>query len=251
MGQERVLARRLLQDARWVTVNNGAGKPIVALDIDGTLGDYHRHFLTFAQNWLGQKMPAPDQINPGQPLWRFMGVDKGTYKECKLAYRQGGLKRWMPAYPYADELTAAIRAIGAEVWICTTRPYLRLDNIDPDTREWLRRNHIVWDAVLFDLADLKYSKYRELARQGGRRVACIVDDLPEAINAIPAENMDRLQHVIIRDQPYNRHFSFDPGHPMGLLGDRRFAGTHMLDLWPLISDAVASWQMMEGLATDG
>lgn len=220
-------------------MNNGRGVPVVALDIDGTLGDYHRHFLAFAENWIGQRMPDPAEINPGQPLWRFMGVDKQTYQECKLAYRQGGLKRWMPAYPFAAELTAAIRSAGAEVWICTTRPYLRLDNIDPDTREWLRRNEIVWDAVLFDQANRKYSKYRELARQAGSRVACIMDDLPEAIAAIPADRLPGLQRLIVRDQPYNRHFSPEP--EMGLRAYRH-TGDNLADVWPIIRSAIWLWK---------
>lgn len=219
-------------------MNNGRGKPIVALDIDGTLGDYHSHFLAFAEKWVGQTMPHPDQINPGQPLWRFMGVDKQTYKECKLAYRQGGLKRWMPAYPGVSELTAAIQGTGAEVWICTTRPYLRLDNIDPDTREWLRRNEVLWDAVLFDLADSKYSKYRELARQAGRRVACIMDDLPEAIDAIPRDKMPNLQRVLLHDQPYNRHLR-DTNHT-------RISRGVTLDAWGEIRMAIDRWKEVTG-----
>src|SRR5579864_2600758 len=105
---------------------SGDGKPVVALDIDGTLGDYHAHFLWFAEHWLGTSMPRATDINPGLPLSVFMGVPHHIYRDCKLAYRQGGLKRFMPAYPHAAELTRNIRDEDVEVWICTTRPYLRL-----------------------------------------------------------------------------------------------------------------------------
>lgn len=176
---------------------NGEGKPVVALDIDGTLGDYHSHFLRFAEAWIGREMPDPRDINPGIRLHKFMGVPLRTYRECKLAYRQGGLKRSMPCYPGASELTKRIRRLGAEVWICTTRPYLRLDNIDPDTREWLRRNRIVYDAVLFG-----EHKYQELYRQAGWRVGGVFDDLPEMCDEAWSCGFD----VWIRDQPYNRHY---------------------------------------------
>lgn len=189
---------------------NGYGKPVVALDIDGTLGDYHGHFLRFATNYFGVEFPDPAEINPGLPLHAFMQISKEAYRECKLAYRQGGLKRWMPAYPGAAELTAAIKMAGAEVWICTTRPYLRLDNIDPDTREWLRRNGIQYDAVLFDTLDgEKGSKYRELKRQAGDRVCTIVEDLPEYLDLATQEWHPGYQRtfpgLFLRDQPYNRH----------------------------------------------
>jgi len=172
-------------------------KPIVALDIDGTLGDYHGHFLRFAQDWIGKLMPDPEEINPGLRLHKFMGVSLRTYRECKLAYRQGGLKRFMPCYEGAAELTIAIRRAGAEVWICTTRPYLRLDSIDPDTREWLRRNRIWYDAILYG-----DDKYRELKRQAGPRVAGVLEDLPELWRE--AHRLFPHAYVLLRDQPYNR-----------------------------------------------
>lgn len=177
---------------------NGEGKPILSLDIDGTLGDYHGHFLWFAEAWLDKKMPDPTDINPGMPLHKFMGVSLRVYRECKLAYRQGGLKRFMPCYPGAAELAADARRLGAEVWICTTRPYLRLDNIDPDTREWLRRNRIQYDAVLFG-----DDKYKELQRQAGWRVGAVFEDLPEQCDKAWSLGFD----VWIRDQPYNRHYN--------------------------------------------
>lgn len=188
---------------------NGHGKPVVALDIDGTLGDYHGHFLRFASGWFGIKFPDPEEINPGLPLHAFMEVGVREYRECKLAYRQGGLKRTMPAYIGASQLTRDIRAAGAEVWICTSRPYLRLDNIDPDTREWLSRNGIEYDAVLFDTLDGKGTKYRELARQAGDRVCAVMDDLPEMIY----EARQHLPHAhrYLRDQPYNKHAELTAG----------------------------------------
>lgn len=190
--------------------SNGSGKPIVALDIDGTLGDYHGNFLKFADLYFDDSFTALlGTDNPGLPLWEWMGISLRDYRDAKLAYRQGGWKRWMPCYPGAAELTQQIRSAGAEVWICTTRPYLRLDNVDPDTREWLQRNDIEYDAVLFDpLHEEDGTKYHELARQAGNRVAAVVDDLPEMIDAACDAGLCRFpaHGPILRDQPYNRHY---------------------------------------------
>lgn len=187
---------------------NGYGKPVVSLDIDGTLGDYHRNWFNFAQAYWDRLFPNPLINNPGKPLHEFMGVPLHEYRDAKLAYRQGGWKRWMPVYPGADELTRIIREeLGAEVWLCTTRPYLRLDNVDPDTREWLRRSGIQYDAILFDpLAE--GTKYDELLRQAGGRIASVVDDLPEMIQAAEYLRIPELTVPILRDQPYNRHVTF-------------------------------------------
>jgi len=178
---------------------NGTG-PVVAVDIDGTLGDYHGHFLRFAQEWYGRPMPSPETINPGLPLHKFMRTSKATYRQCKLAYRQGGLERSMPAYPGASELTLHLRRSGVELWLCTTRPYLRLDQVSIDTRHWIKRNHIQYDALIYG-----ETKYRDLARiVGASRVAAVIDDLPPMIEQAESLGM----WTIVRDQPYNKDFNW-------------------------------------------
>lgn len=191
-------------------------KPIVALDIDGTLGDYHGHFTRFAEQWVGREMPDPHLNTNGVPLYKWLGMSKATYRQCKLAYRQGGLKRSMPAYEGASELTRALRKRGAEVWIATTRPYLRLDNIDPDTRHWLRRNKIQSDGVLFG-----NHKYRDLKRIVGSRVVFVADDLPEMIEVANSIGL----HAVLRDQPYNRNYAAE--HP------ELMVNYHLMDLLDL------------------
>lgn len=182
---------------------NGHGKPVVSFDLDGSLGSYHYNFLEFAQKWLGKKMPDVEEINPGLPLWKHMHITKTTYRQIKLAYRQSGAKRWMPVFPYASELTRRIRQSGAELWICTTRPYLKLDNIDPDTREWLKRNHIQYDAVIFG-----EDKYKELIRQVDiERIVAVLEDLPEMVDQAISVG---LKGILLQDQPYNRHFDRYP-----------------------------------------
>lgn len=172
-------------------------KPVVALDIDGTLGDYHGHFLRFAEGWTGKSMPPSDQVNPGMQLHKFMGVSKDTYRRVKLAYRRGGMKRSMPCYPRARMLTTHLRKNGAHVWICTTRPYLAMENIDEDTRHWLRRHGIQYDEVLWG-----EHKYRNLVKYVDKdNIIGVLDDLPAMI-----EQADVLGlNAYVRTQPYNRH----------------------------------------------
>lgn len=176
---------------------NGTG-PVFGLDIDGSLGDYHAHFLRFAEGWVGKTMPDPQEINPGVPLFKFMGVSKVTYRRIKTAYRQGGLKRSLPAYLGASELSYNLRHAGkAEVWICTSRPYLAHGPIDPDTRHWLRRNRIQYDNIVWG-----ENKYRDLNRLAGSRVAGVLEDLPPMAD----QALDQGMSVILKDQPYNRWY---------------------------------------------
>lgn len=172
-------------------------KPVVALDIDGTMGDYHAHFIKFAELWIGRKLPDPADINDGKPLHRHLGMSKQTYRQIKLAYRQGGMKRSMPVYDGAAFMTRHIKKLGGEVWICTTRPYLRLDTIDPDTRHWNRRNGIQFDGLLYG-----EHKYSDLVKIVGKdRVVAVLDDLPEVLDRARALGLP----TYLRDQPYNRY----------------------------------------------
>lgn len=154
---------------------SAATKPVVGLDVDGTLGDYHSHFLRFAANWLGRTVPTG--YDGSVSLAKWCGTSKSTYRQIKLAYRQGGMKRSMPCYEGAREVTVALRKAGAEVVICTTRPYLHLSNIEPDTMHWLKRNGIQYDGLI-----MGEHKYRQLAREyGAENVVVVFDDLPEQL----------------------------------------------------------------------
>lgn len=148
-------------------------KPVVVLDIDGTLGDYHGHFHTFAQAYVGQHLREDYDGSCELHDWYAMSLAK--YREIKLAYRQGGMKRSMPVFQGASHLVSELRDRGAEVWICTTRPYLRLDNIDPDTREWLHRNNIEYDGLLY--SENKYERLLEIVDSA--RIVAVLDDLPD------------------------------------------------------------------------
>jgi len=169
-------------------------RPVVGLDIDGTLGEYHEHFAEYAEMYL--QRPVIRHWDGSMPYWKCFGVSKITYRQMKLGYRQGRFKRGMPVRHGAKGLTWVLRQAGAEVWVCTTRPWLRLDNIDPDTRFWLRNNGIQYDGVLFGS-----QKYRNLASLVGiERVVGVLDDEPE--QCALADRVGLPAHII--DRPYNK-----------------------------------------------
>ena len=178
----------------------GPDSPVIALDIDGTSGDYHGHFTRFAEQWTGKAMPDPHAYTGGVPFHKHLGISRSTYNQIKLAYRQGGLKRSMPPYHRIGEFSREVRRRGVQVWICTTRPYLNLSNIDPDTRHWLtKRAGIQYDGLLYGT-----HKYRDLAKAVGiERVVLVYDDLPKMIG----QAMDLGLPACIRTQPYNAEWS--------------------------------------------
>jgi hypothetical protein len=180
-------------------------KPVVAVDIDGTLGDFHSHFINFLEQYLGWDEPEPLLSRPnmysGDCLMHDWAQNRyhisyEIWKDIKLAYRQGAQKRSMPCYEGAAELIQRLHEADVEVWITTTRPYMRLDNIDPDTRFWLARNGIVYHYMLYD-----ERKYRELRDRVGDRVVGVLEDLSDQIDR--AATLWGKRVVIQRKTPWN------------------------------------------------
>lgn len=152
-------------------------KPVVCLDLDGTLGDYHLGFVEFAERYLGRSLP---RNHDGGEFNESLGIEKEEYRRIKLAYRQGGIKRTLQPFHGARDLVDAIVDAGGEIWYTTTRPYLRVDTVDPDTRFWLQRHGLDrFAGLLFD--DEKYKRVTEIVDAG--RIVGILDDLPEQVAA--------------------------------------------------------------------
>lgn len=180
-------------------------RPVVAIDIDGTLADYHDHFLEFAVRWLGDTYIKPrgssafDGSEPHREWFtRVMNVDVTTFRAIKLAFRQGGMKRTMPIYRESAETIFDIQNMGAEVWLTTTRPWERFDRVDPDTRHWLAEHSIDFDGLIYD--DEKMSALAE--RVDPERVVAVVDDLIEELEI--AQNMFDNAVTIMRKTIHNR-----------------------------------------------
>lgn len=157
-------------------------RPVVAIDIDGTLGDYHGHFCDFAEGWLGAVRLGPEYDGSERYRDWFMreyNVDYTTFQSIKLAYRQGGLKRTMPVHPHAAGVLASLYE-RAEVWVTTTRPHDRYDRIDPDTVEWLARNELPYDALLFD----ERKVHQLYTNVDPARVVAVLDDEVEVLGLV-------------------------------------------------------------------
>lgn len=170
-------------------------QPIVALDIDGVLGEYHMHLLDFMVDYFGRAMR---QGWDGTGDWEmFLGLSRHEYREAKLAFRQGGMKRTMPMRNGAFDIAWQASIHGAEVWITTTRPYNRLDSVDPDTKEWLHRNSVYYDHLLYD--EHKYDRLALIVDP--HRVVFVLDDLPE-MAAEANRNFHGKSYLLIR--PHNQ-----------------------------------------------
>jgi FMN phosphatase YigB (HAD superfamily) len=167
----------------------------VVWDIDGTLAEYHDHLGSMACEYWNQDWPDGHWDGSGE-FEDWLGLTKAQYRQAKMAFRQGGYKRTMPVY--ADILpiyftTRRWRSLAqAELWIATHRPWMRLDNIDPDTQWWLQSREFDYDHLLFS-----EDKYADLVKQvDHERVIAVFDDLPEMVDraidlGLPARQVAR------------------------------------------------------------
>jgi len=166
------------------------------VDIDGTIGNYHAHFYRFCRRYWGLTS-RNDQWDGSGEFEDWIGITKSQYREAKLAYRQGGLKRWMPVYNGAQAMTSAIVRHDIELWLVTTRPWLRMDNIDPDTRWWLERNEITYDYLMYGTED----KYGMLLKNVELdRIIGVLEDLPDQFDAARVLGLP----VLMRMNKHNR-----------------------------------------------
>lgn len=154
-----------------------ANSPVVALDIDGTLADYYGHFHWFAELYLQKSVPVHWHRQFRGEFSDALGLEKNLYRQIKLAYRQGGMKRSIKAFDGAGQAVRSLRKRGIAVWICTTRPWNRLDNIDPDTSFWIEHNLGRVDGVIY--GEDKYLDLMDIV--GKDRILGIIDDLPENV----------------------------------------------------------------------
>lgn len=181
-------------------------RPVVALDIDGTLSDYHGAFLAFAHRWLhGPTVPVEDAwmaYSGAGSLAEHMNVSEDLYRQIKLAYRQGGGKRFQEPIPGYDLLLSYLSILEVEVWFTTTRPYNKFDSTDPDTRAWMDWHGLVGEGLIYD--DDKYGRLLSIVGEG--RIVGVLDDQPDQFDRAMELKLDP---IFIRTA-YNGAIDRDP-----------------------------------------
>jgi len=128
------------------------------VDIDGVISDYPRCY----HEWLWTIRDISKE--------RYATMDLIEKEACKRDYRQSGAKRDLPILPGARELLERIRLGGANIILITMRPYAEYYRIYPDSLEWLKKNELPYDAIV-------WAKDKGLeALQNFKRILLAVDD---------------------------------------------------------------------------
>ncbi|WP_437559335.1 hypothetical protein [Acidithiobacillus sulfuriphilus] len=101
--------------------------PIVALDVDGVLGDFEGHWVNCAQEVLGRPMAKMNEqhslgLRYGLTHKEVDAVWRVFHGDCPPAASLPAASHWatLPLYDHAHDLVYALEDLGCQVWAVTS-----------------------------------------------------------------------------------------------------------------------------------
>lgn len=187
----------------------GKDEKVIAIDIDGVLGQYPYWFIKFVNDSLNEDFATLKELN------ETLGTE--MYEDMKDKYRQSGIKSKMPTNDGASTVTNYLKVLGFKIVIITSRPYEKYSRIYPDTLEFLKYNNIYFDAILWDkekhltiikefpnlvaLVEDNYDNARAVAKEGYKVLLMLNEEDKCSIKIDHNPNIIRINnlHEIIRN----------------------------------------------------
>lgn len=151
---------------------------VVAIDIDGVLADYPRSFLDFINQELGTQFTIAQVTS--YDIYGCLGIPPEVGLPIKNKYRETGQKRFIPVLPGAKEFLQRLREAGFTIVLITARPYEQYSRIYADTLEWLARNELPYDYLVFHEKKEEYL----IDMVGKDAIRFFVDDVAGNANSV-------------------------------------------------------------------
>lgn len=114
---------------------------ICSIDLDGVCNNYPKCWIEFINKELGKDFKTLDEVK------NIIAYD--VYKKLKEKYRLSGVKENLEVNPDAILLTQELKKLGWTIIIITARPAQKYPNLARQTYNWLDKNKIEYDYVLF------------------------------------------------------------------------------------------------------
>lgn len=172
----------------------GPDDRIVGVDIDGVLAQYPKNFVDFINDQLGTDHDVSEVTS--YDIYDDLGIPLELGLKLKDEYRQTGQKRFIPVHEGAEEFLRSLHEAGYKVVLLTARPYEKYKRIVADTMEWLDKNNLYYDALVFgeNKHEILLDKYDP------DQIEFFVDDVLGN-----AEDISRLGvKCYLMDAPYNQ-----------------------------------------------
>lgn len=127
-------------------------KDTVILDIDGVLADYRTGLL----QWINKNLPELQKLtehhlgrNDTWVDYKSMGISYREWLQVLETFRMSRGKVFIPTFDWADTFTQVMRAEGYFIVLLTSRPIDIYSNIYLDTVQWLQKNNLDYDLLLW------------------------------------------------------------------------------------------------------
>lgn len=139
-----VVEQRFAQDQSFPNLVN---HPVAIVDIDGVLSDYPNCFY----DWIKDNVKELGNSITSRTRAKFLFDNTSITEQeiWKRDYRRSGVKADLPVLPGAKEFLSMVRSRGLKVILLTNRPYDEHYRIYPDTLEWLSKNDLQYDGILW------------------------------------------------------------------------------------------------------
>jgi len=165
---------------------------VVGVDIDGVLAKYPEHFLDFVNRKMGTDYSVESLTD--YDIYEALDLPENVTKELKDKFRQSGEKRFIPVLNGAKKFLKDLKKNGYQIVLLSARPYKKYRRIFADTKEWLKKNNLVHDAILWD-----EDKCARLIKEFGTdKVKFFVED-----NLENANDVADLSKVYLLNKSYN------------------------------------------------
>ena len=166
---------------------------IAGIDIDGVLAAYPEHFIDFINKKVGTDLKAEDLKDYN--IYEALELPEKMLRDLKDEFRQSGEKRFIPVLDGAKEFLQDLKDDDYEIVLLSARPYKKYRRIFADTKEWLEKNELVHDAILWD-----EDKCNRLIREFGHEsIQFFVED-----NLDNANSVSKTAKVYLLNKTYNQ-----------------------------------------------
>ncbi len=147
-------------------------KKIAIIDIDGILASWPKTFINFVNEKTNNNFKSyKDLRNNLERLLMF---------NLKEQYRLSGIKKEMDVLFDATKFTKFLKKENYSIIIVTARPYEKYFRIYSDTLNWLNKNNILYDAIIWKQEKEKYI----IEHFKKENVAFCIDDDIDNINKL-------------------------------------------------------------------
>lgn len=136
--KSNVVEARFEQEKSLREILKDKNKKIAFIDIDGVIADWPKCFISFINRRYNKTFSSLKEIS-NRDLIKY-----------KLSYRTSGEKKNIPTNSFSSEFTAKLREKNYFVILLTSRPYKKVFRIYSDTIDWLKKNDVKYDAIIWN-----------------------------------------------------------------------------------------------------